>query len=80
MKPKSLFNHNTLALASMLLATVLLINCGQRQPIKEANTNNPEYNVQLLFEVDGCKVYRFRDFGSSRYFTICEGTVSYSGH
>lgn len=34
-------------------------------------TNNTEFNIQLLFEVDGCKVYRFSDGGFARYLTIC---------
>jgi hypothetical protein len=39
-------------------------------------TTNKEFEVELLFEVDDCKVYRFFDGGSARYFSTCQGTVS----
>jgi hypothetical protein len=50
--------------------------------IKEAKqvvkTDNNHYKVELLFEVDGCKVYRFWDSQYPRYFTTCNGSVSHS--
>jgi uncharacterized lipoprotein YehR (DUF1307 family) len=73
MKNKSLFKHLV-----PVLVSVLLTSCGPREPIKEVSTNNPEYNVQLLFEVDGCKVYRFADSGRILYFTTCQGSISWS--
>jgi hypothetical protein len=39
-------------------------------------TDNSKFNVELLFEIDGCKVYRFFDNGY-KYFTTCNGSVSY---
>jgi hypothetical protein len=40
-------------------------------------SNNESYNVDYLFEHDGCKVYRFFDRGHYVYFTNCTGeTVS----
>ena len=38
--------------------------------------NNPTYNVEYLFEYDGCKVYRFSDRGQYVYFTNCRGDVT----
>lgn len=38
--------------------------------------SNPQIKVELLFEVDGCKVYRFYDGGAIRYFTKCENNSS----
>jgi hypothetical protein len=38
--------------------------------VKAIPTSNIDYKVVLLFEVDGCKVYRFKDY-YSRYFTNC---------
>ena len=35
--------------------------------------NNKTYNVEYLFEHDGCKVYRFNDNGNYVYFTNCNG-------
>ena len=41
-------------------------------------SSNPEIKVELLFEVDGCKVYRFYDnaLGQPRYFTKCKDSSS----
>lgn len=38
--------------------------------------NNETYNVEYLFEHDGCKVYRFSDNGNYVYFTNCKGDVT----
>jgi len=46
----------------------------QRYPITtEAPKNNATYKVQYLFEHEGCKVYRFYDYGQYVYFTNCNG-------
>ena len=39
----------------------------------EPPKNNNTYNVEYLFEHEGCKVYRFRDRGQYVYFTNCKG-------
>lgn len=46
--------------------------------MKEAKSANKidNFNVELLFEKDGCKVYRFYD-GRYVYWANCEGTVMY---
>lgn len=41
---------------------------------EEVTTNNRNFKVELLFEVDGCKVYRFIDNGY-RYFSNCSGEI-----
>lgn len=49
-------------------------NYSKRIPIKSGNAaNNATYKVDYLFEHDGCKVYRFNDFGNLVYFTSCSG-------
>jgi hypothetical protein len=35
--------------------------------------NNKTYEVDYLFEHNGCKVYRFYDRGNYVYFTNCNG-------
>ncbi|MDH6313285.1 hypothetical protein M2137_002075 [Parabacteroides sp. PFB2-10] len=58
-----------------LLAT--LFSCYSSIPLSQgASDNNSTYNVQYLFEHDGCKVYRFMDMGNYVYFTNCEGSVT----
>jgi hypothetical protein len=36
-----------------------------------------EIQIDLLFEMDGCKMYRFRDAGDRIYWANCNGNVSY---
>jgi len=45
----------------------LIASC--KEPLSKQQTNNTEYEVNLLFEHDGCKVYRFYDNGY-RYFVV----------
>lgn len=54
-----------------------LSSCYVGVPIKaEKPSNNQTYEVDYLFEHDGCKVYRFYDRGNYVYFTNCQGTVT----
>ena len=57
------------------LASVLFLSC-QRDAKEELKTDNKKYKVDLLFEIDGCKVYRFWDSGY-KYFTTCNGSVTH---
>ena len=38
--------------------------------------NNTDYDVSFLFEYDGCRVYRFVDYGQTVYFTNCTGEIT----
>ncbi len=60
------------------IITFLLFSCKTtREPIsKTVPFNNKTYEVQYLFEHDGCKVYRFFDYGNYVYFTNCNGSVT----
>lgn len=60
----------------LILALLILTSC-QREGIKTEQTNNKEFDVTLLFEKDGCKVYRFYDGGYYRYFTTCKGSIQW---
>lgn len=44
---------------------------GSGTPAGVAPVNGFDYEVYKLFEVDGCKVYRFKDGGRARYFSDC---------
>lgn len=64
-------------IAIIVAAVALLAGCQ-----KAAEVSSPaglEFNVDRLFTHDGCTVYRFRDAGSSRYFTRCVGASSEVG-
>ena len=46
------------------------------EPTEVVETNNNDFDVELLFEIDGCRVYRFWDRGY-KYFTTCNGSVEW---
>ncbi len=57
--------------------SILLSSCITNRPIQKVKpANNPSYDVEYLFDYDGCKVYRFYDMGNYVYFTNCSGQVT----
>lgn len=70
---KSLFKVIFLASFPMVFNSCLVL----RKPIEtRVPQNNRSYQVDYLFEHDGCKVYRFMDKGNYVYFTNCSGNVT----
>jgi hypothetical protein len=69
---------------SLILALLtLLLGCDPVPTQKTIKSSNPTVTVGLFFEVDGCKVYRFKD-GDYHYFVKCVGsdfqtTADYKG-
>lgn len=67
-------------LLSLVALTIYL--CGRMSSYDEhkvpvLNTVSPNgYKISLLFEHDGCKVYRFYDEGWDRYFVKCKFDAS----
>jgi hypothetical protein len=67
----------TLKTFMLLITFATIVSCSIQQPIsKNSPENNSSYDVDYLFEHDGCKVYRFRDRGDYIYFTSCQGNVT----
>lgn len=62
---------------SFLLVVALLLGCMNDEK-ETIHTDNSNFNVQLLFEVDSTRVYRFFDGGRARYFTTSKGSVSWT--
>ncbi len=61
----------------LTISGFVFISCAIQQPIeKKKPENNATYEVEYLFEHDGCKVYRFLDNGHYVYFTNCKGNVT----
>ena len=57
-----------------LILLVFAAGCITQRPIThELSHNNKDYEVDYLFEHDGCKVFRFFDRGNYIYFTTCRG-------
>jgi hypothetical protein len=52
----------------VLLVAVTLLSC-RGKALETKQSNNSEFEVELLFEHDGVKVYRFWDSSSFHYFT-----------
>lgn len=60
----------------LIVLAMFVIGCqGDAQETRA--TTNSEFHVQLLFEHDGCKVYRFYD-GRFIYYTDCRGKTEWS--
>jgi hypothetical protein len=64
-------------IAAALVLLVLLMAIAPREAKEKVATNNKNFEVELLFEVDGCKVYRFCDAGRDVYFVNCQGSTSW---
>jgi hypothetical protein len=56
-----------------ILPSFLVLACAgcMTEPIATAPTNNAQIQVDLLFEHEGCRVFRFRDIGY-HYFVKCD--------
>ena len=54
---------------------LLVWGCQQEGKVT-TTTDNPNFAVTLLFEHEGCRVYRFSD-GGTKYFTNCRGSVAW---
>lgn len=59
----------------LIAITAALLCACEAQPVSVSSTNNPSVPVALLFEHDGCKVYRFKDDGRTLYFSKCEASA-----
>ena len=61
----------------LVLVFACLFSCVSQRPIsKLIPSNNETYEVEYLFEHDGCKVYRFEDYGHFVYFTNCSNIIT----
>jgi hypothetical protein len=62
----------------IIFLMLILSSCAQ-EGISKRGTNNSNFDVAYLFEIDGIKVYRFYDEGRYHWFTSkseCISTVS----
>ena len=62
-------------------ATALFVACVvgcANDPVATSATTNAAIEVELLFENDGVKVYRFSDCGRYIYYTDARGSTSWS--
>ena len=57
---------------ALLLVLALVMTGCEKEAQSTNRTSNSAVSVDLLFEHDGCKIYRFYDNGRSHYFVKCE--------
>lgn len=61
-----------LVVATLAVLGLLAAACAE-EPVSVSSSNNPNVPVALLFEHDGCRVYRFKDAGRLHYYATCDG-------
>lgn len=57
------------------ITVIILLSACEKEAQRKENTSNDNFQIELLFEKDGCKVYRFTDAGHSIYYTDCRGKI-----
>ena len=61
----------------LILGMLALVGCAKdADPISVSQSNNNDIQVELLFNHDGCKMYRFTDNDRYHYFTKCDNATS----
>ncbi len=55
----------------MTFAALVLVSCA-KDPVQVGQSNNGSINVEVLFDFDGCRMYRFSDAGRYVYFSKCQ--------
>jgi hypothetical protein len=57
----------------VILLSLFLTGCAA-DAVSTSRSTNPAVPVSLLFEHEGCKVYRFADNGNYHYYANCKGS------
>jgi len=58
-----------------IIIILILMSCAGK--LKES-TKEGEFELEFLFEKDGCKIYKFYDFGRYIYWSNCAGNMQYN--
>jgi hypothetical protein len=66
---------NIILIVVGILLTILIFT-QYNEPIETVQSG--EYEVEVLFEVDGCTMYRFWDYNKNVYFSKCSDGSSTS--
>lgn len=59
----------------LIFLVLFIYGCSVDPELTEKTSNN-NIKLDLLFEKDGCKIYRFKDAGHYIYWTNCGGNIS----
>ena len=58
-----------------IIIILILMSCTGKP--KESRKEG-EFELEFLFEKDGCKIYKFYDFGRYIYWSNCAGNMQYN--
>ena len=61
----------------VFVSMLFLAACVQDRVPQSTESVGNGYELSLLFEAEGCKVYRFRDSDEYIYLSTCPGRTSY---
>ena len=61
----------------LFVITLGLFSCVEKGEAVEVNSQG-NFQVELLFEMDSCRMYRFRDGGRYIYWSNCQGKTERS--
>lgn len=55
----------------VVISLLLVLAACDTEPVSQSKTTNDKIKVDLLFEHEGCKVYRFVDTSAPIYYVHC---------
>jgi hypothetical protein len=59
----------------ILCAMIAVVSSPSCQGEAKESIQEGDFKIDLLFEKDGCKIYRFNDAGRYIYWTNCQGNM-----
>lgn len=60
-------------ISSISIVLLAVVMACEKPAVRTQQTNNPDMDLELLFENEGCKVWRFDDNNRSHYYTDFRG-------
>lgn len=63
---------------ALVAGSAFFVTACEKTPVSTSRTDNREISVDLLFEKDGVKVYRFMDGGRAIYYTDARGRTEWT--
>ena len=60
-------------LAKLMLVAVFFISFTSCKEEAQSSVQNGNFQLEFLFEQNGCKMYRFKDGGRYVYWSDCQG-------
>lgn len=77
-EPKKMIRKLAAVAALVAIALGLLALAGCEKQAETTTRAGVDFEVDKLFTIEGCTVFRFFDAGNFRYFTNCSGSTQWS--